>query len=259
MRAVFDGLCERPLGNAPLSLWWNACHLRRCRKTALDLFRGCLSHSLLKERFVAGTAGRIMKQKTPKAIEVTSERMEELLQRASDSLCDEDSELMRQIFESYAELYRIVGDRNTTIARLRKMMFGPTSEKAGNVLDEGQDASEDPEPPSSDDASDDTSSKHRTGHGRHSADDYPGAEQVHIEHPELSAGDACPDCSQGKLYEKRPGVLVRFVGQAPVQATVYRRQKLRCHLCGKVFTAPVPEGIGDSKYDHTVASMIGSR
>ena len=206
---------------------------------------------------MAGTAGRIMKQKTPKAIEVTSERMEELLQRASDSLCDEDSELMRQIFESYAELYRIVGDRNTTIARLRKMMFGPTSEKAGNVLDEGQDASEDPEPPSSDDASDDTSSKHRTGHGRHSADDYPGAEQVHIEHPELSAGDACPDCSQGKLYEKRPGVLVRFVGQAPVQATVYRRQKLRCHLCGKVFTAPVPEGIGDSKYDHTVASMIG--
>jgi hypothetical protein len=34
-------------------------------------------------------------------------------------------------------------------------------------------------------------------------------------------------------------------------------QKLRCHLCGKVFTAPAPEDVGPEKYDHTVASMIG--
>jgi transposase len=32
---------------------------------------------------------------------------------------------------------------------------------------------------------------------------------------------------------------------------------LRCHLCGKLFTAPAPAGVGDTKYDHTVASMIG--
>ena len=150
---------------------------------------------------------------------------------------------------------RFVGDKNTTIARLRKMMFGSTSEKSDNVLgDAEQNTPEDPEPPS---CAVDDSSERPGGHGRHSADDYPGAEQKHIEHPEFSAGDACPDCSQGKLYEKPPGVLVRFVGHAPVQATVDRRQKLRCHLCGKVFTAPVPEGIGDKKYDHTVASMIG--
>ena len=72
-----------------------------------------------------------------------------------------------------------------------------------------------------------------------------------------SPGDVCPDCGQGTLYEKSPGVLVRFVGQAPLQATVYRMQKLRCHLCGKLFTAPIPAGVGDEKYDHTVASMIG--
>ena len=52
-------------------------------------------------------------------------------------------------------------------------------------------------------------------------------------------------------------MLVRFVGQAPLHATVYRLQKLRCHLCGKLFTAPAPAGVGDTKYDHTVASMIG--
>ena len=34
-------------------------------------------------------------------------------------------------------------------------------------------------------------------------------------------------------------------------------QRLRCHLCGKVFVAPPPKDIGEQKYDHTVASMIG--
>ncbi len=35
-------------------------------------------------------------------------------------------------------------------------------------------------------------------------------------------GDSCPDCKKGKVYEvAKPGVLVRIVGQAPVQAKVY--------------------------------------
>ncbi|MGZ0167424.1 MAG: hypothetical protein ACKVII_26170, partial [Planctomycetales bacterium] len=97
----------------------------------------------------------------------------------------------------------------------------------------------------------------RPGHGRHGADDYPGADQVEVRHPEHAAGEVCPDCGQGTLYEKSPGVLVRFTGQAPLHARVYRLQKLRCHLCGKLFTAPVPAGEGDTWYDHTVASMIG--
>jgi hypothetical protein len=54
----------------------------------------------------------------------------------------------------------------------------------------------------------------------------------------------------------RPGVLVRLTGQAPLQAKVYRLQKLRCHLCGKVFTARPPEGVGQQKYDATAGSMI---
>ena len=48
----------------------------------------------------------------------------------------------------------------------------------------------------------------------------------------------------GKVYDTRPGVLIRIVGQAPLQATVYELQKLRCHLCGKLFTAPEPDGVG---------------
>ena len=66
-------------------------------------------------------------------------------------------------------------------------------------------------------------------------------------HESLRAGDACPECQQGTVYEmSRPGVLVRITGQAPVEAKVYRLQKLRCNLCGKVFTAQAPEGVGSS-------------
>jgi len=42
-----------------------------------------------------------------------------------------------------------------------------------------------------------------------------------------------------------------------VPAKVYELQRLRCNLCGKVFTAQVPQDVGADKYDVTVASMIG--
>jgi transposase len=211
-----------------------------------------------------------MTRKTPEIIEVNTQQIDELLERAaSHTLRDDDVELMRQILTSYQGFFQMVGDKNTTIARLRKMMFGATSEKAKNVLGDAAGSGTDDAPKTSpgeesDQPSDNgknvegnDSTEPPTGHGRYAAKDYPGADQVDIGHPEHSPGDVCPDCGQGTLYEKTPGVLVRFVGQAPLHATVYRMQKLRCHLCGKLFTAPTPDDIGEDKYDHTVGSMIG--
>lgn len=211
-----------------------------------------------------------MTRKTPEIIEVNTQQIDELLERAaSQTLRDDDVELMRQILSSYQEFFQMVGDKNTTIARLRKMMFGATSEKAKNVLGDAAGSGTDDGPKTSpgkesDQPSDNGKSlddeeptEPPAGHGRYAAKDYPGADQVDIEHPEHSPGDVCPECGQGTLYEKTPGVLVRFVGRAPLHATVYRMQKLRCHLCGKLFTAPTPDDIGEDKYDHTAGSMIG--
>jgi transposase len=73
----------------------------------------------------------------------------------------------------------------------------------------------------------------------------------------LKAGDLCPECQRGKVYlQREPGVLVRLIGRAPIEATVYELQKLRCNLCGEVFTAKAPDEAGDEKYDVTVGSMI---
>jgi transposase len=50
--------------------------------------------------------------------------------------------------------------------------------------------------------------------------------------------------------------LVRIVGQAPLAATVYNLEELRCNACGQVFTAPEPEGVGPEKYDETALAMV---
>ena len=49
---------------------------------------------------------------------------------------------------------------------------------------------------------------------------------------------------------------MRIVGQAPLAATVYDLERLRCNACGQVFTAQEPEGVGPEKYDETAAAMI---
>jgi hypothetical protein len=80
------------------------------------------------------------------------------------------------------------------------------------------------------------------GHGRHPAAAYRGARKVKVRHATLQAGDPCPDSQcDGKVYPQRdPGVLVRLQGQAPIAATVYELEKLRCNLCGNVYTAEAP-------------------
>src|SRR5207253_8112559 len=62
---------------------------------------------------------------------------------------------------------------------------------------------------------------------------------------------------EGKVYEqKEPALRIRVVGQAPLAATVYELERLRCNLCGEVFEAEAPEGVGEKKYDETAAAMI---
>jgi ribosomal protein S27AE len=82
------------------------------------------------------------------------------------------------------------------------------------------------------------------------AEAFGGARLVEIAHQSLKRGDHCPECGEGNVYgQKEPKVLVRIVGQAPLAATVYSLERLRCGACGQVFTAQAPEGVGPEKYD----------
>lgn len=202
----------------------------------------------------------------PTLIELDVSKLEDALRRAEARLDEPDYAMLKALAESYAYLSALVGDNHTTIARLRKLLFGVKTEKTATVVGGGPE----PEERSSwgDEASSASSELSATsreaggegqagGHGRHGADAYPGAEKIEVRHASLAPGDPCPECHQGTVYQThRPGVLVRLVGQTPVGAKIYYLQKLRCNLCGKIFTAQAPVAAGAEKYAPTVASTI---
>ncbi len=190
-------------------------------------------------------------------VELSMEALEAIVEQArSAPLSEAQIEQLKGVLNTLARLTQELERKRTSIARLRNLLFGPRTEKTGNVL------ARKPQPntgTSGAGGSGKGKKKKRKGHGRNGADAYEGAQRVAIAHAALKAGDACPqtDCT-GKVYALAdPGVIVRIQGLPPLGATVYELEKLRCNLCGQVFTAEAPEGIGERKYDETAVSMIG--
>ena len=202
---------------------------------------------------------------TLELIEVESDRLEEVVRRAEQALNEEDAALVRAVFASYAYVTDLVEDKNTTIRRLRQLFFGSRSEKTEDLAGSkpgkpGPSADARNTTPSSSGAASREGSQPTSpskGHGRNGAKAFPGATHVTVSHPTLQPGDACPTCGKGMVYDKEPGVLVRITGQPPLAATVYHLEKLRCHLCGQIFTAKAPDAAGPRKYDARAGSMIG--
>ena len=78
-----------------------------------------------------------------------------------------------------------------------------------------------------------------------------------IERLQLKHKDPCPACLKGKVYVcKKPKTLIRVTGQCPLCARVYELEKLRCNLCGEIFTAEAPANVGADKYDASAGAMI---
>ena len=199
-------------------------------------------------------------------VDVDSERLEEVLRRAEQALDEKDAELIRAVFESYAYVTELVEDKNTTIRRLRQLFFGSRTEKTEAVVGPKTETSRVTASPGAaaetgsaagEGTAEVSEAAVSKGHGRNGAEAYRGAVRVDVAHSSLRAGDACPACGEGTVYDKAPGVLVRITGQPPLAATVYQLQKLRCHLCGQVFTADAPAEAGPTKYDATAGSLIG--
>lgn len=183
--------------------------------------------------------------------------LEAILDRALEGTLDEEGHRkLKAAVETLGYLTNLIGDKDTTISRLRKLLFGPGSEKSRRILEALQSEADSSETESAN--SSDTPEKEKPkGHGRNGARAYTGAKKIKIPHESLKPGAVCPDCGKGKVYHgKIPAYIVRLVGQAPIGATVWELENLRCNLCLKVFTARAPEGVGEKKYDETSGSMI---
>src|SRR5436309_9609313 len=67
-------------------------------------------------------------------VDVDSDRLEDVLRRAEQSLDEKDAELIRAVFESYAYVTELVEDKDTTIRRLRQLFFGSRTETTEAVV-----------------------------------------------------------------------------------------------------------------------------
>jgi transposase len=191
----------------------------------------------------------------PKRLDVTIEELEALLEGIRAPLGEASYQKLQAAIHTLSYITELLETREATLEKLRRLLCHSSTEKTGKVLKQAGIETDDKKhtPPG-----EHTPKSKAPGHGRNSAAAYRGARKVQVPHGSLKAGDPCPDgqCG-GKVYPQRePGVLVRIKGQAPIAATVYELERLRCNLCGDVFTATAPEGVGEKKYDDTAASMI---
>jgi len=191
-------------------------------------------------------------------VDVSRQQLDAALAEVKAALTAETVDVVEKVFGSYSTVLSALERKDTTIGRLRRMLFGASSEKRASVLKTQQRDAETTEaktnggqakPPG----------RPPPGHGRNGQNAYPGASTQCVSHHKLKPGDRCPDCGKGKVYEQkeRPKVLVRVTGQPPLAAVIFLLQKLRCNLCAKVFTARPPAGVGGEKYDASASSMIG--
>ena len=189
-------------------------------------------------------------------IEVYPEELRQLVERAREAPLEEAGcRKLNALIDTFEYVTRLLEDQQTTIHALRQLLLKPSTEKTEKVLQKvGLETPREKKSQSSDGKMTESKAK---GHGRNAAAAYQAAQKIRIPHSSLQAGDQCPNCQQGKVYaQKEPCLLVRIVGQAPLAATVYQMERLRCNLCGEVFSAEAPDGVGTKKYDETAASMI---
>jgi hypothetical protein len=189
--------------------------------------------------------------KPPSAPTVSREEMAAILERTRAVLSPEEHAKLTGAIDTLAQVTAQLQAKDASIERLRRMLFGAGTETTRNILGEDTQAREISH------TSDTTVREKAPGHGRNSAAAYTGAQRVSVPHPQLRVSQSCPGCMSGKLYpQNEPSKLVRITGMAPLTATVYACERLRCNLCGEIYTAPAPEGVGADKYDATATSMV---
>ena len=182
----------------------------------------------------------------PQIIRLSVEELDQLLAQLRGLLPPATYQLVESLLRTLQWVLGLLEDQTATLARIRRLMGGNQTEKTRKVLPGGA-AKDTPSQPKS----------RSKGHGRQGAQDYPGAQLVKVPHPHHHLGQRCPKCLRGTLYLfKTPARIVHLVAQPFLRATVFELERLRCALCGALFTAPPPPEAGTAKYDPSAGVML---
>ena len=192
-----------------------------------------------------------MAKPAPEVIHLSPAQLEDLVAQLRVHLPASLFELVHTALQTLQWVLGAMEHKTTTIARLKRVLFGSRSEKTAKLF---------PPPPATVPEADPQSvppadKPKRRGHGRHGAGRYTGAHTIRVPHPHLRAGDPCPECT-GTLAAKTPARVVCIHAQPMFTATCYEATVLRCNRCQKVFTAPLPPEAQLAKYDPNVGDML---
>lgn len=194
----------------------------------------------------------------PRRLELTPEELKSLLERVKPVVSESDYEAIKAMADTIEALSQVLDRKATSIKRLLNLLFGQKSEKKDKVFNESEEGadSESGDNPENNAGSKEGEKPPKPGHGRNGASAFTGAERVFINHESLNHGGPCPEC-RGKVYRlKVPEKVIIIKGSPPLTATVYELEKLRCNLCGQIFTATPPEDMGTRKHDESAAVSI---
>lgn len=220
---------------------------------------------------------------TPNRLDFTPEEIDQLIDRLDKKCLQErDYNLLTDILRAMVWLSFSLQEKELSIKRLRKI-FGIKTESAkkllelaqgkrseqGNQSNAGSDSNGVDSASGSEDKtanSEETSpseksplpSENKKGaHGHRPATDYSEATVIEIAHEALHKGGSCPLCLKGKLFQLKPGTVLRIVGQPWLKMQIYRPERLRCSLCGRIFTATLPEHIAtDSRTNYSAKAIV---
>lgn len=223
------------------------------------------------------------KQNPTKQISISE--IESLRKRAENGQINEsDLAMVISLCVLVLRLLQLIEEKNMSIARLKKFIFGTKSEKrkieqnqqspciesnqslvensatsattVEKLLKPSESINETSRKTSQTNAKEENKTK--PGHGRLSAEDYVGAKRIYCPNTELEPKDKCPhEHCRGHLYDtNEPQVLIKREARPIIDAILYQRQVLRCSRCGDRFTASLPNGVNEEKYDVSADVMI---
>lgn len=208
--------------------------------------------------------------KTPNRLDFAPEEIEALVNRLDNKcLLESDYNLLTEVLRAMIWLSFSLKEKELSIRRLRSI-FGIKTESAKKLLelahgkatedqsitnsDSGEDRLNDESKESKKEGAE---KKKPKNHGHRPSSDYTEAKVIDIVHQTLKKGDSCPECLKGRLFQLKSGTVIRIVGQPWLQVEIHKPERLRCSLCGKIFTANLPSELNTgSRADISAKAIV---
>jgi hypothetical protein len=134
-------------------------------------------------------------------VDLTPEELDDLVHRVKEQIEDKDYLVIKAIVGTIILLAQLVEEKNISLRRVLRMLFGARTETSKNVVGKSKEESQESEscsanvppdnaadPPEKENAKGNKGEK-RKGHGRNGAAAYSGADKVRVPNATLKAAD----------------------------------------------------------------------